>query len=126
MTDYKQGEIRDRLANERTLLAWIRTALAFIALGLGLAKLALFLEAAGPIAPAAAARHMPDPDVSFLVGAALVGMGGVIAIVGAWRSYIWNRAIDPTGKPPENVTLGVIAALTAVMSAGLLVYLLAS
>jgi putative membrane protein len=122
--NYAQGEIRDRLANERTLLAWIRTALAFIALGLGLAKLALFMEAAAH--GNAPLSHMPDPNVSFFVGAVLVAMGGVISIVGAWRSYIWNRAIDPTGKPPENLSLGIIAALTALMSAGLLVYLLAS
>jgi putative membrane protein len=124
MTEFKSGEIRDRLANERTLLAWIRTALAFIALGLGLAKLALFMEAAGPTPTPG--HHLPDPKISFFVGAALVGMGGAISLVGAWRSYIWSHAIDPAHKGPENISLAVIAGLTSLMSAGLLIYLITS
>jgi putative membrane protein len=120
--EYKASEIRDRLANERTLLSWIRTALAIIALGLAVAKLALFLEAFND--SAAQLKHMPDPRVSFAVGAILVGFGGVLSLVGAWRSYKWNLAIDPQGKPPENITLGLVALSTSTISFALLIYLL--
>ena len=125
MPEYKQTEIRDRLANERTLLAWVRTSLAYIALGLALAKLALFLEAVTPAGASARVQsHMPARGVSFAVGVALVGFGGVVSLVGAWRSHVWSRAIDPDAKAPENLSLGLVAALTALMSVGLLVYLL--
>jgi uncharacterized membrane protein YidH (DUF202 family) len=67
---------------------------------------------------------MPAPGVSFAVGVALVGFGGVVSLVGAWRSHVWSRAIDPDAKAPENLSLGLVAALTALMSVGLLVYLL--
>ena len=57
---YAPGEIRDRLANERTLLAWLRTAIALIGSGLAFAKAAVSLSGeSGVKAPAS-----PDNDRS--------------------------------------------------------------
>src|SRR5690349_11464639 len=39
-----KGRIADHLANERTFLAWIRTALGLIGLGFVLARMGLFLR----------------------------------------------------------------------------------
>src|SRR3954464_14924537 len=39
-----EGRVRDHLANERTFLAWVRTALGLIGVGFVLARMGLFLE----------------------------------------------------------------------------------
>ena len=46
------GKKRNRAAVERTLMAWIRTALSLIGFGFGIGKLAAYLEAAGLHPPA--------------------------------------------------------------------------
>lgn len=43
----RTSEARDHLANERTFLAWIRTALGIIGLGVIVGR---FMETAGPVA----------------------------------------------------------------------------
>lgn len=106
--EFRPGELRDRLANERTLLAWVRTALTLMAFGVGVAKL-------------------PDPDsLQLLVGATLVFAGGAVAGVGAWRSRLYASFIDPEGKPPSNVPVALSAGFTAVFSLVIIAYMFAT
>lgn len=63
---------RDHLANERTYLAWLRTALAIIAFGIGLNRFSLYL------AQEAASAGQPPPHTGSLrigAGMVVVGMG---------------------------------------------------
>ena len=46
------GDYRDHAANERTFLAWIRTAIAVIAFGIVIEKLNLFMLALATTAQA--------------------------------------------------------------------------
>lgn len=38
------GEVRDHLANERTMLAWVRTSIAIMALGFVVARFGLLIR----------------------------------------------------------------------------------
>ena len=97
---------RFTLANERTFLAWNRTALALIAAGLGIVQLL-----------------PPFPGVPFgrhVVGIPLIAFGAVIAVAAYWELER-NQAALRRGEPlPRSVmprllsvTIAGVAALAA-------------
>ncbi len=97
---------RFSLANERTFLAWIRTALGLIALGVAVATFVSTQETKG---------------VSLLLAAALVLLGGILAAGSWWRWLSVERAMrDGVGIPPSTLApflaigIGVIAVLAIV------------
>ena len=76
----REGAIRDHLANERTVLAWQRTALALIGLGFLVDRFAF--EGRG------------DTQAGTLLGLLMITGGGITAVVGGWRFVRTERAID--------------------------------
>lgn len=113
---------RDHLANERTLLAWVRTSLTFMAFGVALAKAGLFLQIIALDHPEHA-DELPDATHSEVVGALLVAIGGLIAIAGIIKSRRWTKRIG--GPPLPERTLTFIGILTIGTGLGLIAYLLA-
>lgn len=107
----ESATIRDRLANERTLLAWLRTGLAFMGLGLVIARFAWLARVAG-IADA-------ESYHARVVGVVLVLLGGATAAVGAGRTRSYARIIDPAGRAPKNRVLYVSTMLVALLSVAL-------
>lgn len=105
--------MRDHLANERTLLAWVRTSLALVAFGLAIAKVAVFIRIATLDHPEMAA-DLPDPVWSRLLGTALIGAGVVTIVVGAWRSAQWTREVP--GSSPRNGALWAMAFATVTVA----------
>jgi putative membrane protein len=80
----------DTLANERTYLAYVRTAIAFIAFGFVVARFSLFVREIGPIA------HLSVPHagaVSSLFGSATSIFGIIVGIVGGYRYASTDRAL---------------------------------
>jgi putative membrane protein len=89
--------VRDHLANERTLLAWMRTALTVIGLGFIVDRLAL---------EGAAQR------VEALAGVGLVLLGGVIALGGAWSFLRARRELaSGTYRPAAGLHLALVGAV---------------
>jgi putative membrane protein len=80
------GILRDHLANERTLLAWTRTALAAAALGFVVAKIR-FTE--GPPFELTAPIH----SVSRVAGAAFVFFAFAMEALGIWRYLDLRRRL---------------------------------
>jgi putative membrane protein len=68
---------RNREAAERTLMAWIRTALSLIGFGFGIGKLAAYLDAAG------LHTRLDVPHSSLIFGASfiVVGILGLLAAI---------------------------------------------
>jgi putative membrane protein len=84
---------RDHSANERTFLAWVRTAIAVMAFGFIVEKFDLFLELA---APSLAGRTLSLPGQKFgnAAGLALIGLGTAIVAIAAARLLITAKKID--------------------------------
>lgn len=108
-------------AAERTLLAWIRTGLATIALGFVVARFGLFLR-----------LLRRDADAALHLGSTLLGVGlvvlGSLAIAGAaWQHVRYCRRLDPGARPRPNAMVWSVAfsALIALIGAALAAYLLA-
>jgi putative membrane protein len=91
----------DTLANERTYLAYVRTALAFIAFGFVIARFALFAREFSELVHRAA----PAKNLSTEFGTAMAGFGILVAIMGAWRYAATNRGLERG----EVVTMPAIA-----------------
>lgn len=97
------------LASERTLLAWIRTALALMGFGFVIARFGLFLR---EIAAASAGTHpVQSPGPSMWFGTALVVLGAVTALLAAWQHVRFLDTLE-RGEPyrPRRWSLGVYVA----------------
>jgi len=91
-----EARATDSLANERTFLAYARTALAFIGLGFVIARFALFTR------QVAAAAHLRDTSsaTSTLFGAAMALAGVACAAYGAYRYIAVARALRAGSNLP--------------------------
>ncbi len=103
---------RVALAAERTLLAWVRTALAMMGFGFVVARFGLFLREL--------AEASPTPRQSFgmslWIGTGLVILGAVVALLAAIKHIRFLTQLE-RGIPyrPSRWSLGVI--VTFVLSA---------
>jgi len=113
----------DHAANERTFLAWVRTAIAIMAFGFLVEKFDLFLEiaakSAGVRAPAGGQL------LANLAGLLLIALGGVTMVIAIVRFRKTSVAIDSEDRCPgtgEQMDVA-LAGLLAVLAATLFVYL---
>ncbi len=107
----EQPDYRFTLANERTFLAWVRTALALMAAGVAVVQ---FVP--GP----SALRHV----LAFI----LISLGGVVATVAYTHWERNERAMRLGERLPHSPVPRIVAAvlaLTAFAALGLVVYDLA-
>ncbi len=113
----------DHSANDRTFLAWVRTAIAIMAFGFIVEKFDLFLQLA---APSLAGRSL-SPGHSFgnAAGLALIAMGTVIVAIAALHLAITAKYIDSEAThrnfgPQFDIALALLLVL---LGGALLVYL---
>lgn len=94
-------DYRFLLANERTFLAWMRTALALIAGGLALDQFVRVERAEGLVVA---------------IAIATIAAGALIAIVGTYRWSRTDRAMragTPLARTPVLIVVGILFALLA-------------
>lgn len=83
----------DHAANERTFLAWVRTALAVMAFGFLVEKFDLFLEVAS--ASLAGERLSTGGRiVGDVAGLLLILLGGIMMVISAIRYHEVRRSIE--------------------------------
>ena len=82
-------------AAERTLLAWVRTALGLIGLGFVVAKFGLFLKLVRPDA-----EHGSHPWAAG-VGVALSVLGAAASAVASWQHRRFCRTLAAHARPPN-------------------------
>lgn len=101
----QEPDVRFTLANERTFLAWIRTALALIAGGVALEVLGLDLE----------------PKLRLAASVVLI-LTGILTPVAAWFEWMRTERALRRSEPLPRSPLGVVLAV-AVVTVGVLVLL---
>lgn len=113
----------DHAANERTFLAWVRTAIAVMAFGFVIERFDLFLQAI------ASQRQSPlnSPSSSFAnaAGLAFIAIGVAMIVISAFRFARTAKGIETENEVPstgERFDLA-LAMLIGLLGASLFLYL---
>lgn len=97
-----EPDYRFTLANERTFLAWIRTALAITAGGIAVVHLI-----PGDVTP-----------LQFVIGIGLVAVGGVLPLTAQRRWSAVQRAMERSGTLPTTRAPLLLSLLLALVCVG--------
>jgi putative membrane protein len=112
------GEIRDHLANERTMLAWVRTSIAIMALGFVVARFGLLIRELRQVSATHAASAATGISTAF--GTVLVLCGALLTILALLRYVRTGRAIEAGAyrwSPLLNVLLAAALVVAGILLA---------
>ena len=115
----------DHAANERTFLAWVRTAIAVMAFGFVIERFDLFLHAAAPQLPLLRST-VHGEKFADAAGLAFIGIGVAMVLIAGIRFAVTGKSIDAD----ETVTRSggrfdmALAALVALLGAALILYMM--
>ncbi len=114
----------DHSANERTYLAWIRTAIAIMAFGFLIEKFDLFIETLR--LSAGITRILPTSEITAMVGIGLFGLGVVLIMLATWRFFACKRHIESETDFPYDLTYTtlILSVLMVMVGGMLLTYLI--
>jgi putative membrane protein len=114
----------DHAANERTFLAWVRTAIAVMAFGFVIERFDLFLQLAAPqLALRQAAPH--SQAFANMAGLAFIGIGVVMIVIAGIRFRKTAKDIESENavpSPGERFDLA-LAVLIGLLGVALFLYL---
>jgi putative membrane protein len=112
--------ISDHLANERTILAWIRTSIAVITFGVAINRFSLFLLELHQVVPqmqASSNRHAET------VGIGLVILGLAIMCGAIWHYLHVANTIDSQTYRPPRMVMAVTSLAVVVIGGAALIWL---
>ncbi|MBD1915725.1 MULTISPECIES: DUF202 domain-containing protein [Cyanophyceae] len=100
---------RDHMANERTYLAWMRTAIALIGFGVLIARL----------------RYLVSPDVpgtgqGWMVGLGLCSIGLITVLLSTWHYFAVLDAIESNTYEPNSRWVILFSLVVTLLGAGVL------
>lgn len=114
----RNAEIREHLANERTLLSWVRTGVSLISVG-------FVVERAGALAAGTLAAGGQDTAfVSEAFGLALIALGCLTLVMGSVQFFRNRRMIMAGVFATKPAPYMIIVALSLVLAAAFIVYTL--
>jgi putative membrane protein len=114
------SHVSEHLANERTILAWVRTAIAVMALGIAINRFSLFLVEFSRIMPGGRTTNLHAEEL----GIGLVILGVVVMLGGLWHYLDVARAIDQGTYRPSRIRIVVPSVIVVLIGGGSLVWLL--
>jgi putative membrane protein len=114
----------DHAANERTFLAWVRTAIAIMAFGFVIEKFDLFLRFSGSSTQLHTGHGLRERAAA-LAGLALIALGALLLAIATHRFLKTAKEIDSAETMPSMGSRMdvVLASLLAVLGGTLFVYL---
>ena len=114
--------VRTRLALERTIMSWVRTAVALIGFGFAIVQ---YLEHLQPLPGTRPAYILHSPQ---FLGLALISCGILALLVSIWQywwgiRYLWGEPFSPiAGVAKEGMQTPVIAVAILLVFIGLFAF----
>ena len=113
--------VSEHLANERTILAWVRTAIAVMTLGIAINRFSLFLVEFARMVPGGGRTTNLHAEE---LGIGLVILGVIVMLGGIWHYLDVARAIDEGSYRPSRMRIVVPALVVVLIGGASLVWLL--
>ena len=112
----------DHAANERTFLAWVRTAIAMMAFGFVIERFDLFLQVA---APQLVGRQLSAHGQAFanVAGLAFIAIGVVMIVLAGFRFIRTTKDIDSEEDVPSTGERFDVALATLIGLLGIALFL---
>lgn len=110
----------DKLANERTFLAWIRTSVGIMAFGFVVVKFSLFVKQL-MLMTGKNSVEPEDGKYSGIMGVVLVAIGAVATLLGFIRYQQTRKQIETNRYRSQPTAIAILTALIFLISA-LLIY----
>lgn len=115
------GHVREHLANERTLLSWIRLGLSSATFGFVVARFGLYLR------ELAAHESRPEPGHGAeIIGVGLVLLGMLSVAAGSLRYFRTESEIAARTFAPQYGLIKLVVSVSLLVGLSLIVYLIAS
>ena len=113
----------DHAANERTFLAWVRTAIAMMAFGFVIERFDLFLRYVAP--PAAQQEITPHAGAANAAGLAFILLGIALIAPAGWRFVQTAKDIDSDTEveSPGECSDLALSGMIGVLGIALFLYL---
>ena len=121
-SDSHFGWIRTRLSIERTMMSWIRTAVALIGFGFAIVQ---FFERLDQLPGVRAAAY---PSAPRNLGLALISCGVLALLIAVWQylwiiRYLWGGSFAPIAGPTrEGVQAPIIAIAVLLICIGVFAF----
>ncbi len=112
------AKVTNHMANERTYLAWVRTAITIIALGFVVAKFQLLINELSPSAPTSSIH------LSLAIGVILVAVGGSLQVLALTRFKKNQKMIKAGRYEPASTIETIVSSTIFIVALLLIVYLL--
>jgi len=112
--------VSEHLANERTILAWVRTAIAIMTLGIAINRFSLFLIEFARIVPGGRTANLHAEEL----GIGLVVLGVIVMLGGIWHYLDVARAIDEGTYRASRLRVVLPATIVVLIGGASLAWLL--
>ncbi|MBU6229320.1 MAG: DUF202 domain-containing protein [Cyanobacteria bacterium REEB459] len=100
---------RDHLANERTYLAWMRTAIALLGFGVLIARLRYLVS-----------PQVPGTGQGWLLGLGLACIGLITVLLSTWHYFAVLAAIEANSYEPTSRWVILFSLVVTLLGAGVL------
>jgi putative membrane protein len=121
-----KADLRDYLAAERTVLAWIRTGLALMGFGFVVARFGLFLTEFELVQGASAVQpHVQSHRFSLWSGTAMIVAGVAVNLYSAWShaQLVAELNRGEIGRPRSPKVAVIVALFFALVGLAMAIYL---
>ena len=112
---------REHLANERTLLAWIRTSIGIMAFGFVVVKFSLFIKQISLLL--GKNSTIPQHGYSSLIGIFLVAIGAIILVLSYLKYKRTENQLSTGSFQPSSALILTLTIAILIISILLILYL---